>query len=1439
MSTSRRLAGVNVKVLVILLAVVVVLTGGAFVGHRVRKQMIASNALNAGRAALDKAEYPEACTQLKTYLSKKPDDIEILERYAQANLAIEPREPERVAAAIGAYRRLLRLEPSNDAVFHKLVRLYMGVGNTNEAAYLCRQRLGVHPEDSFAMLWLARTQVVDRKPKEAADTLIKLVETHPNVVSAYAMLSSLSLENDTPEAKREATDWVERCVTNNPQAGESYAHRARVRRVVNAATSEMHSQCAADLERAVELPFADPVTRLLVAEEWMAWNEMDRARATIDATGSISEADLAESDVEEATFQLIRFNSEARLALLGAEPSTCSTLADRALNVLTEHRRTMFQPMAIQLYLRAGQTTSARKSFEEYQQEIAKLRGTTVDERLTILQAMVLSSEKKFTQVIETLEAVGTDFHDALGWKLLAESYRETGQAQRAGEALQRYASRVPTDQEALIELAKLHRGVDWKRTAEFARAATAIKPTALARLLELEAEWKLGDGAADSAAIRERIVIALGELKRSTPQSTGPRLLLSSVLRSEGKTDAAERELRDAITETTDKLSAKLQLVEFLASNKRLDDARAECEQFIKEHPESAEPVIRLAELQAKSGDKDAARATLDGAAKKLAGTARRDARFAMGQFLLTDGDAAGARKALESLAGDHADDLESRLLLLSFPEVRKDRAAAERLIAEVKQLEGERGVRWKLYRAMYLFDDSNWNAFRSEIEALFEECIRAEPNNETALLAMALLKERTGESSEAEQLYRTALRHHPDSTEVTSRLARLLSKQGRLAEAVALAGGAASGGETRVAVLIAQGQFDAAIRELEMTIAGDESAIGPRIQLAKLVFSHRKDRQSAYRLLEQVATQSPHEPEALRLRVSLLMDEAKNAEAEALLTSAVAAKGDFASLLLRAEFFAASGNVQRAEADYRRLIELPQVSPDAFSRFVRFLEDQQRRDEAVATCEKGLAANPSDAGLQHAHVRMLLDAKDTAQKERGRALLKQLRASNPENPEWLRLTAALAAADGDTGAMGMAREALDRAVAKNPRDVGLQLKRIALMRESGDQEQARSVAAAAVSANPASVDLRIAQVELEAQEGGIAIARGLAQTLASEDPKDITRLVRLSSVFATVSEYELALEYAKKARQLSPTDESATIALAVAMERQGDPRGAIGLLNEFCRSESGRKSLGAHQQLASVLTKTGDFSEAERMIAAAESLTTDADTVLPDRLRWLAAQQRYPEISSLISQYNDDRPEHVGLLLVAGSLMIESGANAQVREGRMWLESAVRLAPRRIDARLGVAQAAYRMGDIDGAIAAYREILAEVNPNHVQSLNDLAWILAMDRGQFVEAEQLATRGLTMYPRDVHLLDTRGAVRAKLNKLDEAREDLERCIALSANNPGTRVRALLKLLGVLKALRSDDRTIQSTIEQIERLDREQKILTDAERVEFAALKGA
>jgi Flp pilus assembly protein TadD len=176
-------------------------------------------------------------------------------------------------------------------------------------------------------------------------------------------------------------------------------------------------------------------------------------------------------------------------------------------------------------------------------------------------------------------------------------------------------------------------------------------------------------------------------------------------------------------------------------------------------------------------------------------------------------------------------------------------------------------------------------------------------------------------------------------------------------------------------------------------------------------------------------------------------------------------------------------------------------------------------------------------------------------------------------------------------------------------------------------------------------------------------------------------------------------------------------------------------------------------------------------------------------------------------------------------------------MREARSIFEEVTAVEPANVSAHKGLAQAAYRLGESDVAEQAYRRLL-QLDPDSWQALNDLAWILAHDRGEdgLSEAAALANRGLSLQPDNAHLLDTRGVILLKLGRLEEARRDLEKCVRLSGGQQVTLAKALFHLGQALARITGEGGAARAALENANGIDETHKVFSAEERAEIARL---
>ncbi len=1436
---NRRLGRINVKAVIILVSVLFVLGAGAVIGRYARKRIISARSLAAGRAALLAEDWPTAVRQLRNYLERNPEDQEMLEAFARAHLSIRPAEVRNLVAAIDAYRRLLRIHPGDAGFSKELVRLYFRIGESADAAYVCRQRLEADPRDAAMRLWLARALIEQQQAREAGELLKELVADDPTKVKAFAMLSALALQEDPDRGVEIAARWLDQAVEANPSSVEARVVRARFRRLIQKAPDAARQ----DLGIISGADVGDPATALALVEEWIALGDVAAAEKMLRDLESLDPELLEQNDLDPEAFAAAKYLTLARLALQRGDASECAALADRALGELSKGVRDGFLSVAVDLYLTGGRTTDARQSLEQFQTALEKVGPSQGEarERLVVLDAAVAEAEGRPYRVIELLSDYREQPSDAARalW-LLFRAYERTGQNRLARQTLERYVGLRPDDVPAAIALARFYKSEGrWTDCLTQVGRAENISPDPLeVKLLRIEAMLQGAAGAIQEQEL-SRWGTQLTELRSAHPRDSRIRVLQAALAERTGKPDQARGELQQAAQECDAAWNSVARLAGMLIRAARFDEAVALLREHVRRSPKALEPRLALVECLRRAKRPDDVETELRAALPEFHGDDHARLLLGFAGFLLADGKSNDAMVMLRDLASDRPNDAAPRLALLSIPQVQSDSAASQLLVDELKGIEGESGVRWRLEQARLWLRHDDWRRRRAEIEALLTWCLGRDPEWSAPALALGELYERAGEDEQAEQLYRQSFESHRRLIDVGVRLAVLLDRQRRHAEALEvldrLPMDVSALVPPRVGAALGQGDIASAAKTLERQVLADENDAGSRVLLARLVFVHKKDFDAAARLLDEAEEIAPDRLAVVIARAQLFHDAGRDEDAIALCGRVVEERRDFDAHYLVGSFLASIGRFELAEQHFRLLPELDDRRAEGYAALGRFYHRMGRAEDAIAAFSTALETKSDNPSLQRMLVVALSSRADQISRDRARTILKELVRNRPDDPDLLAAEATLLLAEYSSEATDEAAKLLERVVQLDPRNTAAHLQRIELARRRGDLNTASRLALQAVGANRGNTPLMLARAGLEAEMGNSALARQFAEEILRLDSKNVGARNLMTDLALRAGDFPSARVLNEQARGIEPDNEFAQVLGAKVLEGTGSREEAIVMLEGFIAAESGRRSVTARMALAEICRKGGDFDRSGRALDEASQLPADPVAIAIERMLWLAAQQRYADVRNMLAYSEtaaplDPRAVAIGARILASSEVKENLSFAQSLFERMLAGE-----PERLDALLGLAQVAYRMGDLDAAERAYRRVLS-VDPYHRQALNDLAWIVGVAGNKTEEAIELADRGVDRFPGDPHLLDTRGALFAKLQRWNEARRDFEACLTSPAIVPTTRAKANLRLARVYLRL-SEPRAAAESLAKAETVDREHQVLSGAERKELDELK--
>lgn len=1457
MFNPKRSAKVNVKALVVLILVTVAIASSLFAAREVRRNILSKMDLDTGQTAFEKEDWATAAKSFQRYLSRNPGDLDVLQKYAKACLATRPLDAESVSRAMAAYRRIIQLAPLDEVAYEKLAELYAGTGNFEELAYIADIRLTQVPADRKAPLWKAEALIRLRKLDEARrvlDSFINQIEALPNMpaeyVKACSLMSQVLMSGPASLGTQElALKYLTKAVEACPQSVEALAQRARFYRqtteIPGIAEQDRLTLAQKDLEAADALDTDDPRIRLFLAAEWLEHGELDRTAAELKAVENLPQETIEQQFLDLRDWTVARFLFASQLATRRKATAEGISLADEVLSALTETRhRVRVLPSAVMLYLAGGKVAEARQCLDEYVKTMYAQEGAAESKLgLAYLKALVARAEDRPYLVIDVLQpAVVMDASRPELWRLLAEAFGRTDQTRRAIGAIVKYLRLRPNDPEMTLQLAKEYlRLRDWNRAFETARLGEPMDPTdIIIRLLRIEASMYQAaqQSYQPDPSSFESLSAELAQLRKDHPDRVDIRILQAVIAGYLQKPDEAKRLLQEAIEQCPEPLQAEMQLARFYYRAKRITEAISTCRAACDRHPEVAEPWLSLSGLYAAEADYVSAQDALTRGLKSVTSQSeRRSLSIQLALLGILHGDRAAGIRLLGELASKDQQDIYVRSLLLGMREIRDDRPTAERLLGELRAAEGESGLFWRLYQASLWLSSEDWRSRQPQITDALQYCIDSDPEWSVPALLMAEMYEKLDDVRRAEDVCRQALLRNPSAADVADKLLILLEQSGRLAETQQVLQQVQVDARTtnalRVRAALREGDFSRAIDELKVRVSNDDRDAGSRIQLARLLYQRDTDANEAFKYLNEAEAITPDSQTLIAVRASILRAEGQAQQARQILDDHVADSNDFNAYWMRAVYLAEEGQFKQAEQDFRKLITFHDKGAAGYSLLANFYLNNKQPDEAAAVLQEGANLFPADMRLKRELMKILLRGADPKDRSRGMEIFAKLEEQSPQDPELMKLRALQLLQEPTPESSKAARQKLEDVVRLEPTAADAHLALIGMAMQEGDYRTARDLAIRAVGSNPNNLALLSARASAEFKLGNMQMAIELSRLVLQQEPAN-SEALSTALQCKDRSLIEEVRSLVDSAAAVNPEDERLLLSRARVLVALEQPQTAISLLEAHCQQKQAKADLSIQVTLADLYRLTGEMDKARQKIEQAEQIDPKNLTVIHARFLWLLAQKRFDELAQISSAYLSARERNPTTLATAASILAALDSVELKKAAVPLFERAVTLAPMLKEARLGLASGLYQTGEKDRAVTIYQELLRQY-PNDTQVLNDLAWIRQEHEGAYDEALVLADRGLTLWPNELHLLDTRGTILLKMNRLVDARKDFEKLAELAPPNGRQKAGTLLNLGRTCEKL-NDPAQAKRYLQDALEIDRKTNVLTPDERSEITKI---
>ncbi len=1352
----------NWKLAMVLVISLTVLGVGAFGLRQWRKADRAERGLRLGNKAYDEHKYQDAVDHLGDYLVVEQTDMPVLLRYADAQLKIRPAKRSNVQQAIGAFRTVLRLDEDNSEAANKLTEIYLGIGSFGEAKLIAGRYIAVKSDPDLHRM-LALAMIGQRKFEDAATELKAIIQKYPEEILAYEALGQL-LEQRPEDFSEEASELFYKAVDENPSSALAYVARAGFHR----RTKDI-SAALADLKRAETQDLSDPDVRLRLARELIILGKLERSEGHLTI---VQDVDAKNQDLWQAW---------ARLALNSGSKQRMLKVAEAGLEELVSQPWD-FMPLAAEMFVLAGKLEDANDCIAELSRrnigraKVAFLKGLVASERGFLFEAV-----RHWKQSIES------GARSPRVRLALASALSTLGDAQSASLELRKVISENPEYLEGRMALARLLANAgDWAGVLEHSAAVRRLSPgNSAAIMLHLRAQAQLlraGEGNLGQVTDRERRDIqrqlsALG----ADGQTAGEVKLIQLELALQKKEFAQARSLIAQLEQAgLSKGKVALAEAELLAAQNQTDQAILKLRVAMDEFPEDAGLVRYVGILLDRQGDRPRCEEVLKGVMARIdEPVALRALGLMLARFYVSWDQKENAYQLLAELERRLPDDIpvKRRLLLCEQAVVRPE--MAQRLVDDMKRLEGESGWQWRYEQARLWSVAADFKDRYARVVSILQENVAANPDDQASRLLLARSYERAGASQLALTTYREALNRSPDDIRVIipavvalygakeyDEAQRILDRASVQKLSHPLLNG------LQVQDHLRRGQWDSASGILRDIISDNPANRRACLSLA-LLKMQQKEHVEASQLFDELKRQHPDWLPVTAAQIQLSFRQERPEEALRLSDEIVQNVNDGFAYIMRAQTYARLKKPEEARKDLDHAVSIEPDNVEVWVARSDFLRSTGRTVEAVADIKHALSLASDDVRLQKRAISLLLASNDADSLDEGRVMLEQSLGANPDDVDLRLYKARSLLLEGTDVAAEHAEEILGRITEETPErsDVWVLLGEMAVGR--GQTDKAMSVALGGLSHRPTDKALLLLKARAEAAKSPV-LAIPTLERLHNRDPNDVRTTILLANTYTLAGESKRALNLLRRQLKTADTASARLYEIAMAGAQYKD---------------------GARQRAA---------KEFQTLLEA----DPNDPTPLLEHVRLLKEDRLWSEASRQVLSWhgNHTKDSRVTVAIARGLMAIDDSNAKKVAEEI--LRAVLRDDAECADAMGALAITLQTTGRSAEAAILYERRLG-LEPDNLIAINNLAWILCEDQSKYRQALELAQRGLKMSPDYFDLVDTRGVIYYRLKQFDEAARDFTKCVESGPSMTPTGVATRFNLARTLFELGENDQALE------------------------------
>lgn len=1348
---------VNKRLLVILAVTVVCLGVTVHWVHGIQNRRHAGFFLRRAHQAKTQSHTDDAVREYLRYLRVSPQDAD-----ARAELGLLLAEKSRYAEAFPVLEEALRLLPDRQDVRRSLIDVAMHLRRVADAEQHLQMLMKSSPDDPELLELLAAARAASGHDSAAVEALETAIQKDPHRLKAYAMLAEL-LRGRLDRAE-EADRRMDEMIKANPSSAEAFCLRGRYRLQTDKAR-----QAADDARQALALAPASPDALLLAAQ-------------CASEEGRFEEAcgfgrRCLEKQPEHTVMRLVLADAELRRGDLEA----AVTGLRQGLELNREHPA-LLHTLATVL-LAGGRTEEAAATIQRL--EATGCHPSLID----FLKASLAYSKKDWKVARDRFEQVRTrlsafpDLAKQAEYRL-AECYERLGQRDLQLAAARRAIAVDRTYVPARLKAAELlaEAGEIDEALAMHRETMRAERPPAAGWLLWVR--LLLADVLRREPAARNWSELE-AELKRMPTEladSAEGTILRAEILVAQGKAEGAEGLLAEARRQTPARIElwdASLALAERCKAweqvNTLWEEATRHCGDCVP---------LRLARIR-QAGQREVASIPrlVDELSVNTDGFSRED-RLRLWRGLLAQAVAhkalPQARRICERIVEQAPDDLETRLHQIDLAWRQGDHDGLKAVLDAVHRLEGESPL-WHYGEALRLQSaaKNGSKGLMAEASRHLAEARQAKPNWALPWLAAAAIHHEQGEVAQALEEYQQAIELGVRDSEVIRRTVHLLCQRQRHDEANQLLqrmesqqpGITTTMGRVASELRLRQSDLSGALAAArqtakESTNPQDHLWLGQILRLASMQAATKGQSTEATAMQQEAESElrrglelDRNNPSAWVLLIALLAGTGRSEQAAALLEEAQRDLQGENRLLTLAQCHKAIGDLEEADACYRKALADRPDDPVVLRSVAEFCFQQSKLPQAAAALESMLRRGDS------------LPAQD---RQWARRTLAAVLLQQGGYPNLCR-------------AVGLVDANLQSPQATNE-DQCVKALLLASHPRRAERSQAARILEEALRQDRGLVRYRLlaAQVYQALGDWGTA-ARHLRAFLAS-NPSDAAALATYVQGMLQRGEVQEAADWLDRLERIAPNSPATQQMRLVWLLKRGQYEDLLQRLKTLEPAKA-KEDAAAHarqvaallENLAPTVAEREKVPEAAPFIAAAEEMLRELATSHPAEAmalaNWLARRGRMEEALGVVeNHWQQSEPAPLQRTLL--QLQTPCLNDPDLAKRLLSITKAVgEKFHRPVSLVLMQAQLQIALGDYATAEQCYREALGK-QPSNIIAANNLAVLLALQKRNLEEALQLISQVIQQAGPVATLLDSRAIVHLARGEPQKALGELEAAIA-------------------------------------------------------------